>query len=430
MTARNLAQETRDHKALDTGKPAKSGNRSTAAPMRRVSPAVAARRATAAGSSALRPADLLVLQPSAGNRAVGRLLAGRALFKSDSAPSLQRIPDASGIRSSPPRYSYSTHCGWIDWSHAATGMTSRLIQAVQDASDRLRARGGTRPEPVNAPGMTSRALGTTLTEVTANPRIKRPLSAGEVLSVALSIFRLTSQGFEFAQEWTQLVGHSSYSEEDLPSNILAFYRAARNLGRRDVERHCGVNSPADSLQVFQNYTFRRNTTFRPLSLPSGGRWPAVFNTITPAVPGGPLMDVPSADISTGLLSTTTTRHSLAFFAPNLRIQGPTRADISSTETGAAHGPNYQVSPLGTGGGLSFRWILWDTTTDESFLMWGAGGQVFQYGSQSRAYIASRTRELLRRRNIRNLEVRCRLRISHPGSGTRTRLLRLPITLTW
>jgi hypothetical protein len=361
---------------------------------------------------------------------VGRLLARKARLSSDIEFSIRRIPEASGIRSSPPRYSYSTHCGWIDWSHAGTGMTSRLIQAVQDASDRLRSRGGTRPEPVHAPGMTSQALGTTLTEVTANPHIKRPLSADEVLSVALSIFRLTSKAFEFAQEWTQLIGQSSFSEEDLPSNILGFYRAARNLSRQDVERHCGVNSPADSLQVFQNYTFRRNTTFRPLSLPSGGSWPAVFNTIAPAVPGGPLMDVPSADISTGLLSTTTTRHSLAFFAPNLSIQGPTTADISSTETGAAHGPNYELSPLGSGGGLEFRWVLWDTTTDESFLMWGRSGQVFQYGSQSRAYIASRTRALLRRRNIRNIEVRCRLRISHPGSGTRTRLLKLPITLTW
>jgi hypothetical protein len=398
--------------------------------VQRISPAVAAGRVTTDPPSTLRAADLLVLQPAAGNRAVGRLLGRRGMLSSGSEPSIQRIPDASGIQSSPPRYSYSTHCGWIDWSHADPGMTSRLIQAVQDASNRLRARGGTSPEPVNAPGMTSHALGTTLKEVTANPHIKRPLSGDEVLSVALSIFQLTSKAFEFAQGWTELVGHSSYSEEDLPSNILGFYRAARNLGRRDVEQHCGANSPADSLQVFQNYTFRRNTNFRPLSLPSGGRWPAVFNTISPAVPGGPLMDVPSADISTGLLSTTTTRHSLAFFAPNLSIQGPATADISSTEPGAAHGPNYQVSPLGSGGGLSFRWVLWDTATDESFLMWGPSGQVFQFGSQSRAYISSGTREVLRRRNIRNLEVRCRLRISHPDSGTMTRLLKLPITLTW
>jgi hypothetical protein len=278
--------------------------------------------------------------------------------------------------------------------------------------------------------MSSSALGTTLTSVTANPHIKRPLTADEVLSVALAIYRLVSMAFEFGQGWTQLVGQSSFSEEDLPSNILGFYRAARNLSRPDVEQHCGVQSPADSLQVFNSYSFRSNTTFRPLSLPSGGRWPAIFSTITPAAPGGPLLDVPTAEISTGLLSTTTTRHSTAIFSPSLRIQGPTTADISGTGSGPAHGPNYELTPLGTGGGLEFRWVLWDTSTNNSYRMWGASGQVQQFGSQNRAYISSRTRAMLRDRSIRSVEVRCRLRISHPGSGAATRLLRLPITLIW
>jgi hypothetical protein len=35
---------------------------------------------------------------------------------------IQRVPEEDGITETPPRYSHSTNCGWIDWSHASPGL--------------------------------------------------------------------------------------------------------------------------------------------------------------------------------------------------------------------------------------------------------------------------------------------------------------------
>jgi hypothetical protein len=209
---------------------------------------------------------------------------------------IMRVPTESGVRQSPPRYSYSTHCGWIDWDHAETDLPATLITRIREASARLAAvpRGGraapgaTGPGRVVGPRMESRAAGILLSGVTPIAYLRRPLNEAEILRVALSIFMLQSVGFEALQAWTQLIGQSSFSEEDLPSNMIGFYMNVRRFDRARIEQMCRVWNVADSLRRFRGYRFRQNRTFRPLSLPSGGRWPAALATIRPAVPNGPL----------------------------------------------------------------------------------------------------------------------------------------------
>lgn len=354
---------------------------------------------------------------------------------SSKTPIIQRIPDEDGINESPPRYSYSTNCGWIDWSHAGPGLTTNLIQAVQDASDRMRASGSTSPEPVAAPRMESSPGGVLLSGVTPIVSIKRPLNADEVHSVALRIFMLQSMGFEALQLWTESIGKSSFSEEDLPSNLISFYRAARSFDRPQIESICDVWDAARSLSKYQGYTFRKNGSFRPLSLPAGGAWPASLATVAPAIAGGPLMDLPVGRFETTF--STFDRGLIGYQAildGSLQIEsvsGSTTIDISGTTPGSANGPHFEVRPLPAGQNLIFRWVIKDSS-DRRYLMLGNDeSSVFRFGNQFNAYINAPTRQLLRDRGITSAIVMCRVRVGAEGaSASMHRLLELPVTFTW
>jgi hypothetical protein len=116
-------------------------------------------------------------------------------------------------------------------------------------------------------------------------QILAPLTADQELAVALGIFRFTSEVFETLQKSTDPIAKSSFSEEDLPSNTLGFYRAARGWSRADVEQKAGALSTADSLSKFKGYTFGVEYTHQATRLPAGGKWPADFSTLKPEPPG-------------------------------------------------------------------------------------------------------------------------------------------------
>ncbi len=115
--------------------------------------------------------------------------------------------------------------------------------------------------------------------------ILEPLSPDEELRVALAIFTDTSVAFELSQQATEAAVASSFSEEDLPSDLLGFYRAAQGLSRADVEKACDAWDPARSLAKLNGYIFVKNTFFDPPSLPPGGAWPAAFKSIEQENPG-------------------------------------------------------------------------------------------------------------------------------------------------
>jgi hypothetical protein len=99
-------------------------------------------------------------------------------------------------------------------------------------------------------------------------------------------------------------------------------------------------------------------------------------------------------------------------------------DISSDDSGPAGAPTFEVRPILSSSLIRYRWGIRDAN-DNAYAMWSEGGQVHQYGSQRRAYIGSRTRALLRERNIRQATVRCRL-----AAGGTDHLLTFDVALTW
>jgi outer membrane protein OmpA-like peptidoglycan-associated protein len=126
----------------------------------------------------------------------------------------------------------------------------------------------------------------TVNFATVTAEILRPLAVDEELRVALSIFMAVSTAFEEVQRSTDPIVRSSFSEEDLPSNLIGFYVAARGLDlRADIGPICDAWDETRSLNQLRGYTFASNPTFRPLRLPPGGVWPAQFDDIQPEPPG-------------------------------------------------------------------------------------------------------------------------------------------------
>ncbi len=211
---------------------------------------------------------------------------------------VSRIPEEDEI---PKRYSFTANCGWIDWGHAKPNLARDLIAQVQSASDALRTAGqgaSATTGRLNTPNMQSAPGGIVLSNASFSIQLLRPLSSQEVLSVALSIFKRLSLVFETLQEWTDIAGHSFFSQEDLPSNLIGFYRAAMNYSRSDIENFCGlvtasnpirrnVSTPrfsgvvniTSSLQEYQrDHDFERNYTFTPVD--TVGPWPSQLSSIS------------------------------------------------------------------------------------------------------------------------------------------------------
>lgn len=141
------------------------------------------------------------------------------------------------------------------------------------------------PERITGPQMRSEKFGIVGSGVTPTIELRSSLTEPEVLRVALSILMIQSQLFEKLQLWTDIPLESSFSEEDLPSNLISFYRAAFGYSKGEIRTMCAAWNKLHSLSKFQKYKFRKNRTFRPLSLPAGGAWPRELATVFPINPG-------------------------------------------------------------------------------------------------------------------------------------------------
>jgi outer membrane protein OmpA-like peptidoglycan-associated protein len=142
------------------------------------------------------------------------------------------------------------------------------------------------PERFGTPTMESRKFGVRFSAVTPEVEITRTLSEEEVLAVALTIFATQSFAFETTQSWRDEIPgappSSMFAEEDMPSNLIGFYRAARGFSIAEVRSLCGAWDEDASLEKLRGYEFAPNPTFRPQRLEPGGAWPSEFETITPA----------------------------------------------------------------------------------------------------------------------------------------------------
>lgn len=110
--------------------------------------------------------------------------------------------------------------------------------------------------------------------------------------VALGIFKELSKTFENAQSdvdtisnFLPFIGYrSSYSIEDLPSNLIGFFRVMNGLSSQDICTLCGCWNKQSSLDRFEiddesELLERWNYNFSPIELFRGGVWPVEFTTL-------------------------------------------------------------------------------------------------------------------------------------------------------
>lgn len=134
----------------------------------------------------------------------------------------------------PDRLIYSCNCGWIDKGHANSRSTRPNVGA-QSLWQQVVNKTGTRTrwpfagylveyqqDMMSRIGVGAAYLGRYL--------VAENLTRAQMESVALGIFLEVSYGFESTQWWVSIFGllsSSSFSEEDLVSDLLGFYRVVR-----------------------------------------------------------------------------------------------------------------------------------------------------------------------------------------------------------
>lgn len=207
-------------------------------------------------------------------------------------------PTTSGWRP----LSYTCCCGWIDWGHALPG--SALALKAQIDTERS-AWPGLDGQQVFLDGQPAyiiwygQEMGAGPIRVSAARHwiVRKGLTRNQRDSVALAIFRHASQEFEQLQGTGVLSiisGHSSFSPEDLVSNLLGFYRAFRGKSEAEMRQLCGEVSAAESERIWDahlpnGFGRLRNPAFRPILFPrtncQNPTFPSLLTSITPASRG-------------------------------------------------------------------------------------------------------------------------------------------------
>jgi len=185
---------------------------------------------------------------------------------------ISRIPRESGIDKD---FVFSTNCGWIDWTHADTYFPNDVLTKVKGAS---------------AGSIISVKMHSSYHSGEVTAKILTSLTPAQQESVALGIFQTLSKVFERSQSDTDFYSKSSFSVEDLPSNLIGFYMAAKGYSKGDIKNFCQAWNRQRSKYRFKydekrGFFAMKNSDFIPLELEIGGHWPGEFTKIKPQPPG-------------------------------------------------------------------------------------------------------------------------------------------------
>ena len=206
-------------------------------------------------------------------------------------------PNANGWR----RLSYTCRCGWVDWGHALPDGAQAL--RTQIANERAGWPGLDRlevfleGEPAYAmwygQEMGGRMPGLPPIVVSAARHwvVRRNLTQVQRERVGLAIFLSASFDFERLQgafPFSIVSGHSSFSPEDLVSNLIGFFSAYRSIPQPQMRQVCGEVSVAESYRLWDahlpnGFDGLRNRTTRPILFPSRECGTASSNTVFPAL---------------------------------------------------------------------------------------------------------------------------------------------------
>jgi hypothetical protein len=196
---------------------------------------------------------------------------------------------------------YTCNCGWLDTGHADShsyrpnvGAQSLWAQVTGETGLASVKTGESGFKVTYTQDMRKYHVTAAETRVYF---VKRGLTTAQREAVALSIFMEVSVGFEalqgsFPWSWVSSASKaSSFSEEDLVSDLIGFYVAVRP-GVKPVDLCQGVSVKA-SLDVWDKWGSvgsNKNHTFAPAFHPcdecqGAGRFPPLFQEIQPAPKG-------------------------------------------------------------------------------------------------------------------------------------------------
>lgn len=208
------------------------------------------------------------------------------------------MPRKNGWR----RLSYTTRCGWVDWGHALPDGAKSLLTQIQSETGRTP---GINQLDITLNGRAAYVLdygqamgGSTLgVSTTRHWVVRKGLLDTQKQRVALAIFMAASHQFERLQGSFpySLMTDSSYSAEDLVSNLIGFYTALQEQNQQSMRALCGEVSVAESLRIWDAHLPNglgglKNRGTTPLLFPTeegngDTSFPQLFNSITPEPAG-------------------------------------------------------------------------------------------------------------------------------------------------
>ncbi len=198
-----------------------------------------------------------------------------------------------------PDIVFTANYGWVDTSHAFTNTnrTDEPYIGVESLWNQLKNKPSSDQVyegyySVNYKQDVITGFGLISIGIERQYLVKEGLSLDERKSIALAIFQDVSNAFETFQN-VHPISESSYSPEDLPSNMLSFYRIVEGISENEIRKLIQPLSSEKSLEVYRSYpgTFTKerykNRSFKPryFDTPytsSSFGIPDKLNTIKPA----------------------------------------------------------------------------------------------------------------------------------------------------
>jgi RHS repeat-associated protein len=186
--------------------------------------------------------------------------------------------------------SYSCNCGWIDWGHANSTNAAELWKRLHNTSNYSLTKQGYSVAFGMEAGIKKFGVGISK-GVNYTYFVKYNLSTSDLESVGLGIFKEVSERFETSQGGLQdRIMHSSFSEEDLVSNLIGFYKAVRGYSNDDVKKWCKVSTIEFSEWIWDKTGgTKKNRNWTPVFHDSGAvnggccddppSWPSQFQAI-------------------------------------------------------------------------------------------------------------------------------------------------------
>jgi hypothetical protein len=193
-------------------------------------------------------------------------------------------PNQNGWR----RLSYTCRCGWVDWGHASPGSATELKLQVDTEQSNWPGLGQMSVRLDGSPAYIinyGQGMGIKPVMVTAYRHwvVKKGLTAAQRRSVSLGIFLSASFEFETLQgsfPYSIVSGASSFSVEDLISNLIGFYGVYNSIygppGQRlydaRMRQLCGEVTVKESYRIWDTHlpgglSTLRHRGLQPLKFP-------------------------------------------------------------------------------------------------------------------------------------------------------------------